>query len=275
MISRYLLLAPFLFMVTSFAASTPESTPVTAMTLPVTLRSDMPVFGQENPAFDGNGSTFCGPASACNALLWLANKRFPALRPSASDDQEAFVEMVKQISTHMGTYSGGTQTENFIEGIIRYLNKNGLKKDILFQHYGKYHSYRKLTVVPPDLSALEFLSNSNSLVWLNIGWYSFDSTSKSYTREIGHWTALAGVELSENGALPPKAIVVSDSRFPGVQQRVTLTPFDPNSYIWVSKVKAKSAGFFELPEFSKTKYGDWRDQKCLLESIVVLQIKNI
>lgn len=146
------------------------------------------------------GSSYCGPVSASNAIVWLAEHGFPALQDGLSQ-----VDLALELggSAYMGTTRadgrvGGTGGRRMTEGLDRYVQHSGYTLRRLeymgFQGTVASQYVRGEAGAGPELDWLLESVHGYTGVMLHIGWYDYDPWLGTYTRNGGHWVTLVGYE---------------------------------------------------------------------------------
>lgn len=134
----------------------------------------------------GYGAELCAPVAVSNSLSWITNTR---------NTQAELVKLLAS-SDYMNTdIRRGTRTWDLLHGV------NAIAVD-LFGHYSrleyqgwKKHPARFSTGVDiPDMDWIIDGIGKDSAIWLNVGWYSYNSDNNSYKRVGGHWVTLVGYE---------------------------------------------------------------------------------
>jgi hypothetical protein len=233
-----------------------------------TLLEGMPSFQQRNIEFPDGGKRFCGPTAASNALMWLADRGYPALKPSAENDSIAQQEMIKRLAERMGTYREGTSLTSFQCGVNTYLRSAGYApKSWVFSGNG-------CTIPglpPPDPTLVRSLSGGKTVMWFSLGWYCLDASSRKYTRDFGHWVTLVGYGKNREGMTDPDCFVIADPESPDGHKYITLKMLTEGLLSnGSSRVDAK--GYFNLVELN-LRPADKSPKYCLLESIQALTIE--
>ena len=147
-----------------------------------------------------NSLGICAPVSAANTLLYLGKTK-ARLVPSSFDDTKHTISsnLVKILTSDMHTTKTGTNIEDFIEGLEKYVKDRRYKIKICWIGYF-YQGKRKLKD-EPDLELImeKTIGTSNSILWL--GKYKYNKKDKTYTRVTGHAVTIAGFNTGLNGFL--------------------------------------------------------------------------
>jgi hypothetical protein len=232
------------------------------------LLEGMPSFHQRNSEFPGGGKNFCGPTAASNALMWLANRGYPQLKPAGEDDTIAQKEMIKRLAGFMGTYREGTSVDAFICGINSYLRTVGYSSKS-WTYSGNSRTSRTRT--PPDVSLVNAMATGNTVLWFSLGWYAFDETHQKYTRDFGHWVTLVGYGRNRDGQTDADSFVIADPEAPNPHKFITLKMLDGGT-ISNGRVKVGARGYFNVVELNKHA-ANRQPNYCILESIQAMTIQ--
>jgi hypothetical protein len=142
--------------------------------------------------FDNGGRKFCGPVAMSNALIWFAENGYPQLLSGKNADKTAQIELIHVLGSpaYMRTEGAdGTNVRRLMEGAEKYVAERG-------QRFAKLE-YRGRSVVPkkqkptdarPTLKwVAEAVASPRGGACVNIGWYTHDAATDTYTRRGGHW----------------------------------------------------------------------------------------
>lgn len=134
----------------------------------------------------GFGAQFCAPVAASNSFYWLAGSK---------GDQRELARSLASTSYMDTDRNRGTTTAQFLNGV------DAMAVD-LFDGYQKleYQGWkrhpRKFTTgikIPEWRWIIEGVAD-DSAVWLNVGWYQFDTVNHVYHRVGGHWVTVVGYD---------------------------------------------------------------------------------
>ncbi|MCC7083393.1 MAG: hypothetical protein IT427_00120 [Pirellulales bacterium] len=196
----------------------------------------MPDFCQTDKAgnFDQGGRVFCGPVAVSNSLVWLSQNGFPKLLPPAERDisaghgddptggvplrdsqKAAQIELIRTLGSpdFMGTEGrGGTTAVRLMRGLQKYVNDRGYSIDHLeYRGWSKASKSFKPSDEKPSLEWMkQYISSSGGAVWLNIGWYKFNPTTKGFQRTGGHWITLVGYGANDDGEPDHSVLIIHD-----------------------------------------------------------------
>ncbi|MEM8723417.1 MAG: hypothetical protein AAGE84_29730 [Cyanobacteria bacterium P01_G01_bin.39] len=132
----------------------------------------------------GNGQQFCAPVAVSNSIMWLANLEYGQ------------VELIEKLasSNYMNTnLQNGTGTTGVLNGVDRIARELfGSYERLEYQGWRKHPSRFLSTSRIPQIEWVKNGISDNSAVWLNIGWYKYDSLQDEYQRVGGHWVTVVG-----------------------------------------------------------------------------------
>jgi hypothetical protein len=174
--------------------------------------NDVPDFSQGDIE---HGQEYCAPVAVSNSLVWLTDRQ---------QDQVALIETLASKDYMNTDLKIGTNVIGVMNGVKKITNE-------LFGGYEslEYQGWRKsnqdVTQKLPDINWLLAGISKRSAVWLNIGWYQYDSDSQQYIRNGGHWVTVVGYEND--------SLVIHD---PATKTK-TNNPFG-NEYVRLNKISA-------------------------------------
>ena len=114
----------------------------------------------------------------------------------------------KYMNTNLKT---GTGAGGLLEGLARYVQDKGYEYRYLkFQGWREHSGRFTLGKAIPELEWIKSGINGNSAVWLNVGWYKYNSSSDEYARTGGHWVTLVGYGVDEKGKRDPAVLIIHD-----------------------------------------------------------------
>jgi hypothetical protein len=163
--------------------------------------------------FPGGGGQYCCPVSVSNSLVWLADNGFPNLAPRSDDrKRDQFdVAYVLGSPSYMNTsLENGTGSNKLCNGLKQYILDKGYTYNRLeFQGWRYVEPEFDTGEDTPDLNWVKHGVKGYGSVWLNIGWYTYDSLTDEYTRIGGHWITLVG--YGHDGSSPnPDYLIAHD-----------------------------------------------------------------
>ncbi|WP_028580206.1 hypothetical protein [Desulfogranum japonicum] len=177
---------------------------------------DIPDYLQTDSAYGGlpgGGTQYCAPVAVSNSMMWLDDHGFPDLASNTSDRKKDQFDVAQTLgsSAYLNTsLIDGNSAEDILLGVKKYILSKGYNYTRLQYQGWRYHSSEFSTNVNiPDLEWIQQGLLGNGSVWLNIGWYEYDSASDVYTRIGGHWVTLVGYG-SDGVAINPDYLIVHD-----------------------------------------------------------------
>ncbi|UCB55753.1 MAG: hypothetical protein JSW45_04280 [Thiotrichales bacterium] len=132
------------------------------------------------------GAEFCAPVAVSNSLSWMAGMT----------DNQASLAILLASGRYMNTdVWKGTSMSSMLSGIHAIaVDLFGGYKNLGYQGW-KRHPHRFSTGKRiPDIEWVKDGIGKDSAVWLNVGWYRYDSNNDSYHRVGGHWVTLVGYD---------------------------------------------------------------------------------
>ena len=205
------------------AAPDPVAAPETGPTRTFTERmNDIPDLVQTDPnaRFPHGGVHYCGPCAVSNSLAWLAGQGYPNLMarpeevPTCQIDLANVLASKKYLDT---TLELGTTPTDLLTGVSRYIQDHGYSyRRLQYKGWRKHPAEYSTGDRIPDLDWIEDGLYGHSAVWLNIGWYKYESRDDRYKRLGGHWVTVVGFGVDENGRANPNMLVIHD---PGAEDQ--------------------------------------------------------
>lgn len=174
-----------------------------------------PDFSQTDPdgEFEGDGSNYCAPVAISNSLMYLARHGFPNLAATDMSVKAAQIDLVQSLATtdYVDTNAKiGTTPAKILIGLTAYLADCGYESATL-----EYQGWREVPdrfdqgETHPDLDWIRHgIDQPGGGVWLNVGWYKYDSDSDEYLRCGGHWVTLVGYGVDADGDEDNGAFVI-------------------------------------------------------------------
>lgn len=161
----------------------------------------IPDYTQTDPAyggFPGGGTQYCAPVSVSNSLMWLSDNGFPNLIPQSGDRQRDQFDVAYLLgsSVYMNTsLISGTGANNLCIGLKQYILDKGYTYNRL-EVRGWRYIYQEFDTGEdiPNLHWVKLGIQGNGSVWLNVGFYTYDSVTDKYSRIGGHWITLVGYD---------------------------------------------------------------------------------
>lgn len=156
-----------------------------------TYINDIPDFTQTDVhgKDTGNGQQYCAPVAVSNSLVWLHQQ-------TQTDEQLALIKKLASTEYMKTSLQNGTGTAGLLRGVDKIVRELfGGYARLEYQGWRKHPRQYSTQVKVPQLAWLAEGINNNAAVWLNVGWYQFDSTQDEYQRIGGHWVTLVGIKL--------------------------------------------------------------------------------
>lgn len=213
--------------------------------------SHWPDLVQSDPElkFPLEGSSYCGPVAASDAVLWLAEHGFPRLAPAADSPRVRHLLLAPQLAARqfMGTSPvGGTAPDGILEGLDRWVFKAGYRvKSLRYQGWRNHPSRFATGVrVPTPAFAAQALE-AGGIALVHAGWYQPRAWDGAFLRHGGHWLAIARVNMTQN---PPEMVVIDPAPYAGntpEEVTVTVTPLD-HGYLSEGNVNLAARGYSVL-----------------------------
>ena len=234
--------------------------------------------------FAENGSNYCAPVAVSNSFVWLAEHGYSKLLPggpvlSNADKTARQIILAKTLSSpeFMNTIADeGTYVDNVLLGIKKYILKQGYSiKQLSYLGFRSNLAEFNTGVRNPRPILLRQGIIGKSAVWLNIGWYQFNSNSNTYLRMGGHWITMVGYCL-DNSQNPPKNMLIINNPSPraGTVSHNDFISLKPISGVLVSR---KGLLGFPRPAWGFYKIiGDLQpipgSNTAILESAIILEL---
>lgn len=150
--------------------------------------------------FPAGGSMYCAPVSASNSLMWLANNGFDNLASKTADRKKDQYDLISDLASRMKTDPDeGSSAVDILTGVAKYISDKGYKNFQL-----RYEGWRPCTtdsdtgIKVPDMGWIKKGIEGKGSVWLNIAWYTYDTSKDEYKRTGGHWVTLVGYGYNGN-----------------------------------------------------------------------------
>jgi hypothetical protein len=150
-----------------------------------------------------HGGVFCGPCSASNSLMWLANNGWENLCPPTGNrkrDQHDLIEVIAS-DQYMDSYEhNGTNPTRIANGMYDYIRDCGYDFN-RFEWQGRRYvpSQFDTGVNIPDLDWMrEGIEGPTTVQLWSVGWYGYDAETDNYSRDGGHWVTMVG--YGQNGS---------------------------------------------------------------------------
>ncbi|MFH1614738.1 MAG: S41 family peptidase [Planctomycetota bacterium] len=164
--------------------------------------------------FPGGGTEYCCLVAIANSLMWLDSNGFPDLVENSGSQFDDEVRLVKLLASkkYMNTsLDDGTGTTNIMRGLNKYIQDHCYEIDQLeYQGWRKHPEEMKTRHPVPQLDCIKQGILGKGSVWLNIGWYKYDSSRDEYERIAGHWVTLVGYGKDDSGRIDSNILILHD-----------------------------------------------------------------
>ena len=168
----------------------------------------------ERADFPGGGSQYCCLVAIANSLMWLDTNGFPNLVENVGSQFDDEVRLAKMLGSqaYMDTnLDEGTGTTNIMRGLKKYIQDRSYEIDRLeYQGWRKHPEEMKTNHPVPQFNWIRQGILDKGAVWLNVGWYKYDSAKNQYERIAGHWVTLVGYGKEQNGTPDPTVLILHD-----------------------------------------------------------------
>ncbi|MCL2689583.1 MAG: hypothetical protein FWE57_07035 [Chitinispirillia bacterium] len=180
------------------------------------LVNSIPDYYQRSTRFGGfpnDGSAYCGPVAASNALMWLYKGDYGKIIEKTGNAVKDQYELIKLLGSdkYFNTANDGTNPIELSLGLKKFFDNRGIKNVSI-----EYHGWRSMDSQfkrgddVPNLDLIkEQLRSHRAAVLLNYGWYKYDAQKNEYTRSGGHWVNLVGFGHDGNKE-NPHALIIND-----------------------------------------------------------------
>lgn len=250
---------------------------------PTGLYRDNNISPKSNPAFCSQypdlkqyslpkvGEYYCGPVSAANSIIDLAQKGYPELYKSNPNS------LIYELARYFKTDEHGTTTNNLCTGIEAYIKSKGYQAQIKYQ--GLRPTEQKYSAGQvPDLDWIKQELEKKNTVILNIGIYKKEVKDGKtiYKRHYGHYVNVTG--KNTNGlAADANYLNIHDpyDRVKG-EHYIKTTPISEGKFINNSddneaRLTDNAAGFLEIP----TRFNYFAsDEVAVIDGIISFKIEK-
>lgn len=200
----------------------------------------------------GMGEYYCGPVSAANGIIMLAQRGFSRLyQPQDSKS------LINELARYFKTDKNGTTTANMIDGLQSFVNAKGYNSKLKYQGFRPIDPKYKITTIP-NFDWIKNEINKDNAVFLNLGIYkkNIQDGKTIYTRQYGHFVTATG-QGSNGISIEPNGLTIHDpyNRVHGDHhikvQEITQGKFIHNSDDNEISLTDNAAGFYEIsPKFN-------------------------
>ena len=246
--------------------------------------NDVSDFKQNNPhaQFAEGGKDFCAPTCLSDYIMWLGKNGYPALLPAGESLEQVQIALIKKLASadYLGTDpNSGTSPEQIMIELKKYITDSGYSiKSLSYQGFRPAAKEFFTGVSMPSLSWLKAGSIAPKCCWLNIGWYSYDEDTDTYSRTGGHWMALVGYGTNAKNQPSPSTIIVHDPipRF-GVEKSnvyIDLQKLDSGNLTGNYKGLPRSAeGFYWYENYSDgVKVREFKTYYGIVDGGIILEL---
>ena len=144
----------------------------------------------------GGGSNYCGPVSASNSIMWLADRGYAGLAPDTGDRKYDQFLVAEELGTVYMNSHNGTSAWELTNGLKNYVVMSGYSspayRSIEYQGWRYVSSQFDTGIDVPELDWIRSGVEGFRSAWLNVGWYDYSAGTDTYTRIGGHWITLVG-----------------------------------------------------------------------------------
>ncbi|MBN1590094.1 MAG: cadherin-like domain-containing protein, partial [Pirellulales bacterium] len=156
-------------------------------------------FPDPNPPYEDHGGVFCGPCSVSNSLMWLDDNGFPNLAANTAVrkyDQHELIETIASAEYTNSYYHDGLNPTRLATGVSSYIHDCGYEYSRFeFQSWRDVPAAFDTGIDRPNLDwARAGIASPTGVVLWSVGWYDYHPSTKSYTREGGHWVTMVGYD---------------------------------------------------------------------------------
>lgn len=165
--------------------------------------------------FNNGGRMYCGPVAASNSIVWLARQGYPQLLDSSESKKQSQIELIRTLASsgYMGTDgTKGTGPRSLMKGLHKYVTQRGYECERLeFRGWSPVDRRFNPTNAPVTIESIsQAVAHPRGVVCANIGWYTHDEASDTYTRHGGHWMTIVGAGVTSEGAQDDSTILFHD-----------------------------------------------------------------
>ena len=184
--------------------------------------------------FPGGGTQYCCLVAIANSFMWLDSNGFPDLVENSGslfDDEVRLVKLLGSKSYMDTSLVNGTGTTKLMRGTKKYVQDRGYEIEQLeYQGWRKHPEEMRTRFPVPQLGWIKQGILGSGAVWVNVGWYSYNSSKDEYARIAGHWVTLVGYGKDEKGDQNPDILIFHD---PSPRAGKTFA----NEYVTVSRIR--------------------------------------
>ncbi len=186
------------------------------------------------------GQGYCAPVAVSNSLMWLSESGLPDLAPSTGDRKMTQLRLASLLgeARYMKTDPDlGTSPTMVMIGLGKYLvDQRYPEAEVKYQGWRKHPEFFTTHQTTPSLDWIKEQLVGSGAVWLNIGWYNYDSQTSTYNRNGGHWLTVVGYGQDREGDPNPEMLIVHDPASKRIRTSIT------NRYVRARKIEPLSSG---------------------------------
>jgi hypothetical protein len=132
------------------------------------------------------GAQYCAPVAASNSFYWLADNK---------GDQRVLARSLASTRYMHTDKDRGTATAQFLNGVDAMAVKLfGGYQQLEYQGWKRHPRKFSTGIKIPEWRWIIEGVADGSAVWLNVGWYQYDSVNHAYHRVGGHWVTVVGYD---------------------------------------------------------------------------------
>jgi hypothetical protein len=169
-----------------------------------TKEDTTPDFCQTDKAgqFENGGRVFCGPVAISNSLMCLAETGYPKLISKSDAPKTSQIELIRTLASpdYMHTHGAGTSTLRLMRGAKKYIAEHSYECSQL--EYRGWRKVNKELKPSEDLPSIDWMATTLTqpagAACVNIGWYTYDEPTNTYTRRGGHWMTGTAAYTKDN-----------------------------------------------------------------------------
>jgi len=127
---------------------------------------------------------------------FLQNPQIMRQRPkNPMEAQAAMIKLLMSPQMMKINPRTGTSSKGMIAGIRKYVEACGYSGQIGYQGRAHFTDRSSFIGPNPNLDMIRAcLAHPRGAVWLQAGFYNYDSQSRTFVRKKGHWVTLAGYD---------------------------------------------------------------------------------
>lgn len=189
----------FAMMCALVAAGQAAADSATSLADPASKSAGTPDFCQTDKEgqFDNGGRKYCGPVAISNSLMWFADNGYAQLLDGKKPDKRTQIEMIHVLGSpaYMRTEGAdGTNSLWLMRGAEKFVTERGERfAKLEYRGRSRVPKKQKPTDELPSMKwVADALENPRGGACVNIGWYTHDAATDTFTRRGGHWMTATG-----------------------------------------------------------------------------------